>query len=67
MQPEKKGYVPEIALEKAAKIICNLKCGLCPIREDNFSGCLYVCDEEIRPWRCWVAYLRELSTTAEAG
>lgn len=46
------------ALEKAAKIICNLKCGLCPMREEDFQGCPYECTEEIRPWRCWMAHLR---------
>ena len=46
------------ALEKAAKMICSLKCGLCPMREKDFQGCPYECTEEIRPWRCWVAHLR---------
>jgi hypothetical protein len=49
----------EQALEKAAKMICNLKCGLCPIREESFSGCPWTCTEETRPWQCWVAYLRQ--------
>ncbi|MEA2116767.1 MAG: hypothetical protein U9P36_15495 [Thermodesulfobacteriota bacterium] len=62
MQTKQDNYVSELALEKAAKIICNLKCGLCPMREENFSGCPYTCDEEIRPWKCWVIHLRELST-----
>ena len=61
MLSHEKSSVTEMALEKAAKIICNCKCGLCPIREENFSGCPYVCDEDIRPWRCWVAYLQEVS------
>ena len=38
------------ALEKAAKKICNLKCGLCPMLEEDFSGCQVECHEEIRPW-----------------
>ncbi len=63
MDAEKKRDVLELALEKAAKIICNLKCGLCPLREEDFTGCSYVCDEGIRPWRCWVAHLRERSST----
>ncbi|WP_339135403.1 MAG: hypothetical protein WGN25_17835 [Candidatus Electrothrix sp. GW3-4] len=49
----------ERALEKAAKMICTLKCGLCPIREENFSGCPWQCTEETRPWQCWVAHLQE--------
>ncbi len=51
----------ELALEKAAKIICTMKCGLCPLREENFSGCPDICTEQTRPWRCWVAYLREVA------
>jgi hypothetical protein len=51
----------ELALEKAAKIICSMKCGLCPIREDNFTGCPYACTEDIRPWRCWVDHLLKIA------
>lgn len=61
MELEKSGCVPETALEEAAKIICTLKCGRCPIKEERFSGCPRVCDEDIRPWQCWVAYLRQLA------
>lgn len=50
----------ELALKKAAKIICGLKCGLCPMREENFSGCPYPCTEDVRPWQCWVEHIREL-------
>jgi hypothetical protein len=45
-------------LEKAAKMICTLKCGRCPMQEENFRGCPDVCHEDIAPWQCWVAYLR---------
>ncbi|WP_457573238.1 hypothetical protein [Desulfolithobacter sp.] len=48
----------EKALEKAAKLICTLKCGLCPIREPDFSGCPFTCTEDIRPWQCWVRHLK---------
>jgi hypothetical protein len=54
----------EVALEKAAKMICNLKSGLCPMREENFPGCPWQCTEDIRPWQCWVAYLSEPATHA---
>ncbi|MBU0682480.1 MAG: hypothetical protein KKD73_13770 [Proteobacteria bacterium] len=47
------------ALERAAKKICNLKCGLCPIREEDFAGCLVSCHEEIKPWQCWVAHFKK--------
>jgi len=47
----------ERALEKAAKIICNLKIGCCPVKEKNFPGCPCECHEEIVPWQCWLIYL----------
>ncbi|MBC8318521.1 MAG: hypothetical protein H8E41_11490 [Desulfobulbaceae bacterium] len=50
----------ESALEKAAKVVCNLKCGLCPIHEDGFSGCPYDCREEILPWQCWAAHFKQI-------
>ncbi|BCO10242.1 hypothetical protein GF1_26180 [Desulfolithobacter dissulfuricans] len=53
----------EKALEKAAKLICSLKCGLCPIREPDFSGCPFACTEDIRPWQCWVRHLKDRSAT----
>jgi hypothetical protein len=46
-------------LEKAAKIICTMKLGLCPLLEENFSGCPSVCHEDVLPWQCWVSYLLE--------
>jgi hypothetical protein len=46
------------ALEKAAKMICSLKCGLCPMREKDFAGCPSECSENTKPWRCWIAYLK---------
>ena len=46
------------ALEKAAKYICTLKCGLCPMVEEGFS-CKTECDTETRPWRCWVEFFKE--------
>ncbi|MCI5208444.1 MAG: hypothetical protein D3910_06540 [Candidatus Electrothrix sp. ATG2] len=53
-----KAKTTELALEKAAKIICNMKVGLCPIHEENFSGCHCTCHDEVRPWQCWVAHLK---------
>ncbi len=63
MEKTEKPESLERALEKAAKIICTLKCGLCPHSEEGFSGCLSECDENILPWRCWVAHLRDISST----
>ncbi len=53
--------VGDQALEQAAKKICNLKCGLCPIQEENFSGCSVACHEEVRPWQCWVVHFKRLA------
>ena len=65
MQADKHVENLERALEKAAKMICTMKCGLCPVREDNFPGCPYRCHEDILPWQCWVAYLRTLAAKAD--
>ena len=43
------------ALEKAAKYICTLKCGRCPLVEERFP-CQTECSTETLPWRCWLAY-----------
>ena len=51
------------ALEHAAKLICTLKCGVCPIREKDFSGCPYTCNDEIRPWRCWMEHLQQVASS----
>ena len=62
METEKKNAaVPETALVKAAKIIDNLKCGLCPMQEDNFTNCSRTWNEDVRSWQCWVSYLKEIS------
>ena len=53
--------VEERALIKAAKLICDLKSGLCPMHEPDFIGCPHACTEDVRPWRCWVIYLTILS------
>ena len=55
------GHDSDKALEKAAKKICNLKCGLCPIQEADFAGCPGACHEEIRPWQCWVVHFKKLA------
>ena len=48
----------EKALIEAAKYICTMKCGMCPLREEDFAGCQVECHDEIRPWQCWVDYLQ---------
>lgn len=51
----------EYALEKAAKMICTMKLGACPLQEDNFSGCSSNCHVNILPWQCWVTHLMSIS------
>lgn len=46
------------AMEHAAKYICTLKCGLCPMVEEGFS-CRAECGIETRPWRCWIDFFME--------
>jgi len=53
------------ALEEAAKMICILKCGRCPLGEKTFQGCPGECNEEVRPWQCWVAHFIELARAKE--
>jgi hypothetical protein len=57
----------ERALEKAAKMICTLQLGRCPVQEEHFPGCPSVCHEDIVPWQCWVSYLRAIATGAGAA
>jgi hypothetical protein len=52
------------ALEKAAKYICTMKCGLCPMVVENMP-CPQECDLETRPWRCWFAYFQSQSQAKE--
>ena len=51
------------ALKKAAKYICNLKEGLCPMVVEK-SECNTICSLETVPWQCWLALFRD-SATAE--
>jgi len=61
---ERNESILERALEKAAKMICNLQYGRCPVQEEHFSGCPSMCHEDIVPWQCWVSYLRTTATGA---
>ncbi|MBU0946741.1 MAG: hypothetical protein KJ804_06375 [Proteobacteria bacterium] len=57
--------IEEKALIKAAKLICTLKSGVCPMYEPDFLGCPRTCNEEIRPWQCWVVYLTTIVRNKE--
>ncbi|MBU0483144.1 MAG: hypothetical protein KKB30_01350 [Proteobacteria bacterium] len=48
------------ALENAAKYICNLKCGLCPMVVEGFH-CEFECSLETAPWKCWRYYFRQIA------
>ena len=54
----------ELALEKAAKMICGLQYGRCPVKEEQFAGCPVTCHEDIRPWQCWVSHFRSMAIKA---
>jgi hypothetical protein len=46
------------ALEKAAKYICNLHDGLCPMVVEKII-CKSQCTMETVPWHCWMALFIE--------
>jgi hypothetical protein len=53
------------ALANAAKYICNLKCGLCPLVVEEFH-CEFECSLETLPWKCWRYYFRRITPMAPA-
>lgn len=64
--PERNESALERALEKAAKIICSLQAGRCPVKEEHFPGCPSVCNEDSLPWKCWVSYLQATANRVAA-
>ena len=50
------------ALEGAAKYICTIKCGMCPMAVEQFP-CPQACTLEVRPWQCWVVYFQRKQQT----
>ncbi|MCB2183688.1 MAG: hypothetical protein KQH63_16765 [Desulfobulbaceae bacterium] len=59
-------YNETSALVKAAKYVCNLKCGLCPMVVEDFF-CEFDCNLETRPWQCWLHYFKERATLRAEG
>jgi hypothetical protein len=53
-------YADKNALEKAAKYICTLKCGLCPMVVEGFH-CEFKCSLETMPWKCWRYYFKHIA------
>ena len=45
------------ALESAAKYICTMKCGMCPMTVEQFP-CPQSCTLDVQPWQCWISYFR---------
>lgn len=43
------------ALEKAAKYICTMLDGQCPMAQENIP-CPTECTTQTIPWQCWVRY-----------
>lgn len=64
---QKRAERSDKALARAAKYVCNLRCGLCPMREPDFKGCPTACSEETRPWQCWVAHFKAQEQEVGAG
>lgn len=54
------------ALEMAAKYICNLRDGLCPMVVENYR-CLSDCGPETLPWRCWIDHFLAASGAKEGN
>lgn len=50
-----------MALEKAAKYICTLLDGLCPMAAEGHA-CPTECTLDTVPWQCWISYFREQQT-----
>lgn len=55
MKPYQPPQENATALEVAAKYICTMKFGMCPMAVEQFQ-CPQICTMDIRPWQCWVAY-----------
>ena len=53
-----------VALEKAAKYICNLKDGLCPMVVEKML-CRTVCTLNTLPWECWLTLFKERASADE--
>ena len=54
------------ALTKAAKYVCTLKCGRCPMIVEGFA-CPTKCSLSTIPWQCWLAYFKTNIQHAQAS
>lgn len=46
------------ALAKAAKYVCTIKCGSCPMVVERFP-CPVECTQQTMPWHCWLVYFKK--------
>ena len=53
-----------VSLEKAAKYICTILDGMCPMAAERYA-CPTVCTLDTVPWQCWISYFREQEAAAE--
>jgi hypothetical protein len=66
MAPKQTIDFDDLALERAAKYICTLKSGMCPMTEENFT-CRTECDLETRPWQCWIDFFKKRPRRTDDG
>ncbi|HIJ79680.1 MAG: hypothetical protein OEY01_13170 [Desulfobulbaceae bacterium] len=59
MAETQKGCPDNLALEMAAKYICTIKCGQCPLVVEKFP-CPQKCTLDVLPWQCWLAYFAKV-------
>ncbi|MEW6426671.1 MAG: hypothetical protein AB1568_01415 [Thermodesulfobacteriota bacterium] len=55
-----------LALEKAAKYICTLRCGRCPMVVEHFP-CPRECDLDTAAWQCWVVFFRRRAAASDTA
>lgn len=55
-----------LPLEKAAKYLCTVLDGRCPMAIESYP-CPTDCTVETVPWHCWVIYFQDLGTIKEEG
>lgn len=51
-------------LEKAAKYLCTLLDGMCPMAVESYP-CPTDCTIDTAPWQCWVVYFQARGTRQE--
>lgn len=52
------------ALEKAAKYLCTIRCGLCPHVVEQYP-CPVDCNLDTLAWECWVHFFHKRAQDAQ--